>query len=151
MASLTVNGRKIDVDSTPDTPLLWVVRDELALTGTKYGCGKALCGACTVYVDDKPVRACVMPLGEIEGRAVTTIEGLDSEVARAVRRAWIELEVAQCGYCQSGQVMSAVALLENNRSPSSEDIDSALDGNLCRCATYARIRRAVTRAAELLA
>ncbi|MCB1746142.1 MAG: (2Fe-2S)-binding protein [Gammaproteobacteria bacterium] len=151
MARLTVNTVDHDVASSPDTPLLWVLRDELGLTGTKYACGKALCGACTVFVDGSPVRACVTPLAAVGSRPVTTIEGADSRVAKAVRRAWIELEVAQCGYCQSGQVMSAIALLEGNPNPDAAAVDRAMDGNLCRCATYARIRRAVRRAAELLA
>ncbi|MCP5201396.1 MAG: (2Fe-2S)-binding protein [Gammaproteobacteria bacterium] len=151
MARLTVNTVDHDVASSPDTPLLWVLRDELGLTGTKYACGKALCGACTVFVDGSPVRACVTPLAAVGRRPVTTIEGADSRVAEAVRRAWIELEVAQCGYCQSGQVMSAIALLEGNPNPDAAAVDRAMDGNLCRCATYARIRRAVRRAAELLA
>lgn len=151
MTKLEVNGQEHDVASAADTPLLWVLRDELGLTGTKYGCGKAVCGACTVLLDGAPTRSCVIPLSALGARAVTTIEGVDSEVARAVRQAWIELEVAQCGYCQSGQIVGAIALLRDNRAPSDEDIDNALDGNLCRCATYARIRRAVHRAAELLA
>ncbi len=151
MTKLEVNGQEHDVASAADTPLLWVLRDELGLTGTKYGCGKAVCGACTVLLDGTPTRSCVIPLSALGSRAVTTIEGADSEVARAVRQAWIELEVAQCGYCQSGQIVGAIALLRDNPTPSDEDIDNALDGNLCRCATYARIRRAVHRAAELLA
>lgn len=151
MTKLEVNGQEHDVASAADTPLLWVLRDELGLTGTKYGCGKAVCGACTVLLDGTPTRSCVIPLSALGSRAVTTIEGADSEVARAVRQAWIELEVAQCGYCQSGQIVGAIALLRDNPTPSDEDVDNALDGNLCRCATYARIRRAVHRAAELLA
>lgn len=151
MTKLTVNGQEHDVASAADTPLLWVLRDELGLTGTKYGCGKAVCGACTVLVDGAPTRACVIPLSALDARTVTTIEGVDSAVARAVRQAWIELEVAQCGYCQSGQIVGAIALLRDNPTPSDEDIDNALDGNLCRCATYVRIRRAVHRAAELIA
>ncbi len=151
MTKLEVNGQEHDVASAPDTPLLWVLRDELGLTGTKYGCGKAVCGACTVLLDGAPTRSCVIPLSALGSRAVTTIEGVDSEVAGAVRQAWIELEVAQCGYCQSGQIVGAIALLRDNPAPNDEDIDNALDGNLCRCATYARIRRAVHRAAELLA
>ncbi|MEQ9062348.1 MAG: (2Fe-2S)-binding protein [Gammaproteobacteria bacterium] len=151
MPKLVINGREHALASAPDTPLLWALRDELALTGTKYACGKAVCGACTVLVDGTPTRACVTPLAALEGRAVTTIEGLDSGAARAVRQAWIELEVAQCGYCQSGQIVAAVALLDGDPTPDDAAIDRALDGNLCRCATYARIRRAVHRAAELLA
>ncbi|MGE0483241.1 MAG: (2Fe-2S)-binding protein [Gammaproteobacteria bacterium] len=151
MSKLTVNAVTHDVRSSPDTPLLWVLRDELGLTGAKYACGKALCGACTVFIDGRPVRACVTPLAAVGTRPVTTIEGVDSATATAVRQAWIEVEVAQCGYCQSGQVMSAIALLEDNPRPDAGAIDRAMDGNLCRCATYARIRRAVLRAAELLA
>lgn len=150
MAKLTVNGREQVLASTGDTPLLWALRDELGLTGTKYSCGKAVCGACNVLVDGQLTRACVIPLAAVTGRTVTTIEGLESPIADAVRQAWIELEVAQCGYCQPGQVVAATALLGGNRAPSDADIDRALDGNLCRCATYARIRRAVHRAAELL-
>jgi len=151
MSTLNVNRHAHTVESAADTPLLWVLRDELGLTGTKYGCGKALCGACTVLVDGQPTRACVTPLAAIGERAVTTIEGLDSPAARAVRMAWLELDVAQCGYCQSGQIVAAAALLAAKPNPLATDIDAALDGNLCRCATYVRIRRAVQRAAELLA
>lgn len=151
MTSLYVNQHAHTVAAATDTPLLWVLRDELGLTGTKYGCGKALCGACTVLVDGQPTRACVTPLAAVGVRAVTTIEGLDSPAAHAVRAAWLELEVAQCGYCQSGQIVAATALLVAKPKPLDADIDAALDGNLCRCATYARIRKAVQRAAELLA
>ena len=151
MIRLTVNDTEHEVAHAADTPLLWVLRDGLGLTGTKYACGKAVCGACTVYLDGTPVRACVTPLSAVGERTVTTIEGLTGPVADAVREAWLEVEVAQCGYCQSGQIMSTAALLAHTRSPSAADIERALDGNLCRCATYARIRRAVRRAAELLA
>jgi isoquinoline 1-oxidoreductase subunit alpha len=151
MTTLTINDTQREIASAPDTPLLWVLRDELGLTGTKYGCGKALCGACVVFIDGAPARACVTPLSAVGARPVTTIEAIDSAAARAVREAWIELEVAQCGYCQSGQIMSAVALLTRNARPSDADIDGAMDANLCRCATYARIRQAIHRAAELLA
>ncbi len=147
---ISVNGRTQSVDADPDTPLLWVLRDHLALTGTKYGCGMSLCGACTVHLDGAPVRACVLPLKAVEGKAVTTIEGLSSDRSHAVQRAWLELDVPQCGYCQSGQIMSAAALLHSNPAPSDADIDAALAGNICRCGTYARIRRAVHRAAEIL-
>jgi isoquinoline 1-oxidoreductase subunit alpha len=150
MNRLRVNQRDFDIAATPDTPLLWVLRDELGLTGTKYGCGKALCGACTVFVDGQPVRACTLPSGAAEGKEITTIEGIDSQTSRAVQAAWLEIDVAQCGYCQSGQILAATALLEHNRSPSDEDIDRAMDGNICRCATYARIRAAIHRAAEAL-
>jgi isoquinoline 1-oxidoreductase alpha subunit len=144
---LQVNGERRVVDAEPDTPLLWVLRDELRLTGTKYGCGRAQCGACTVHLGGRPVRSCVLPVGSVGGRAVVTIEGLAGRVARAVQEAWRELDVPQCGYCQSGQIMTAVALLEARPAPTDDDVDAALAGNLCRCASYLRIRRAVHRAA----
>jgi isoquinoline 1-oxidoreductase alpha subunit len=147
--SLNVNGIRREVDADPDMPLLWALRDLLKLTGTKYGCGAALCGACTVHLDGQPVRACVTPLAAVGTAGVTTIEGLASDASHPVQRAWIELDVVQCGYCQSGQVMAAAALLDTNPNPSDADIDAALDGNLCRCGTYPRIRAAVKRAAEL--
>jgi isoquinoline 1-oxidoreductase subunit alpha len=150
MATLTVNGTSQDIDADGDTPLLWVLRDHLSLTGTKYGCGMALCGACTVHVDGVATRSCVLPLKAVEGKRVATIEGLSKDRSHAVQRAWIELDVPQCGYCQSGQIMSAAALLATNPSPSDADIDAALSGNICRCGTYVRIRKAVHRAAELL-
>ncbi len=149
MISLNVNGVRREVDADPDMPLLWALRDLLKLTGTKYGCGAALCGACTVHLDGQPVRACVTPLAAVGTAGVTTIEGLASDASHPVQRAWIELDVVQCGYCQSGQVMAAAALLDTNPNPSDADIDAALDGNLCRCGTYPRIRAAVKRAAEL--
>jgi isoquinoline 1-oxidoreductase alpha subunit len=150
MISFTVNGaaRQIDVDD--DTPLLWALRDELGLTGTKFGCGAAQCGACTVFVDGEPTRSCVTPVSALAGRAVTTIEAVSGPVAKAVQDAWTRLDVAQCGYCQSGQVMSAVALLERNKAPTDKDIDEAMAGNLCRCATYPRIRAAIHAAAKSL-
>jgi len=151
MSKLTVNSQSHDIRSADDTPLLWVLRDELGLTGTKYGCGKALCGACTVLVDGAARRACITPVAAVAGQAVTTIEGAQSKVAQAVIAAWMDLEVAQCGYCQSGQIMAAVALLESRRRPSDSEINQAMDGNLCRCATYVRIRQAIHRAAEQLA
>jgi isoquinoline 1-oxidoreductase subunit alpha len=151
MALISVNNRAIDVDAAPDTPLLWVLRDHLAMTGTKYGCGMALCGACTVHVDGTAVRSCVLPLSALAGRRVTTIEGLSADRSHAVQRAWIELDVPQCGYCQSGQIMSAAALLAVKPDPSDADIDAAMAGNLCRCGTYPRIRKAIHRAARLLA
>ena len=151
MALISVNDRAIDVDAAPDTPLLWVLRDHLAMTGTKYGCGMALCGACTVHVDGTAVRSCVLPLSALAGRRVTTIEGLSVDRSHAVQRAWIELDVPQCGYCQSGQIMSAAALLAVKPDPSDADIDAAMAGNLCRCGTYPRIRKAIHRAAQLLA
>ena len=146
---LTVNGVKRDVSVSPDTPLLWVLRDVLGLTGTKYGCGMAQCGACTVHVDGQPLRSCVMPLSAVDGRAVTTIEGLSLDGSHPVQRAWAELDVVQCGYCQSGQIMSAAALLAVNPKPTDSEIDTALTGNICRCGTYQRIRAAIHHAAEL--
>jgi len=148
MITLTVNGKTHKVEAAPDTPLLWVLRDHLGLTGTKYGCGVAQCGACTVHVGANPVRACVTPVSAVAGRKITTIEGLDSKVGRAAQSAWEKLDVVQCGYCQSGQIMSAVALLSSNKKPSDEDIDNAMAGNLCRCATYQRIRAAIHLAAK---
>jgi isoquinoline 1-oxidoreductase subunit alpha len=150
MALITVNNKTIEVDTAPETPLLWVLRDHLGMTGTKYGCGIALCGACTVHVDGIAVRSCVLPLGALQGKSITTIEGLSPDRSHAVQRAWIELDVPQCGYCQSGQIMSAAALLRMNPRPSDAEIDAAMAGNICRCGTYARIRKAVHRAAELL-
>ncbi len=147
---LKVNGNQFGVEAAPGTPLLWVIRDELKLTGTKYGCGVASCGACTVHVNGTPVRSCLMFIEHVDGAEVTTIEGLDSDVARAVQQAWVELNVVQCGYCQSGQIMSAVALLSKNNTPSNDEIDEYMFGNVCRCATYQRIRKAVRRAAEIL-
>ena len=150
MVTLTVNGTTQNIDADADTPLLWVLRDHLSLTGTKYGCGMALCGACTVHVDGVAVRSCVLPLKAVEGKRVTTIEGLSKDRSHPAQRAWIESDVPQCGYCQSGQIMSAAALLGANPSPTDADIDAALSGNICRCGTYVRIRKAVHRAAELL-
>ena len=147
---LIVNGKRVSVGADPDTPLLWVLRDELGLTGTKYGCGIASCGACTVHIDGQAVRSCSVELSDVEG-SITTIEGLGTpEALHAVQRAWIENQVAQCGYCQSGQIMAAAALLAENTSPTDEDIDAALSGNLCRCGTYVRIRAAVKAAAAEL-
>jgi isoquinoline 1-oxidoreductase subunit alpha len=150
MVTFTINGRTESVAADADTPLLWVLRDHLGLTGTKYGCGAALCGACTVHLDGVAVRSCVLPLGALEGKSVTTIEGLSKDRSDAVQRAWIELDVPQCGYCQSGQIMAAAALLRANPVPSDAQIDDALSGNICRCGTYSRIRRAIHRASELL-
>ncbi len=149
MPNLKVNGRDVEVDAAPETPLLWVLRDHLNLTGTKFGCGMALCGACTVHVDGAPVRSCVTPLAAAAGKSVTTIEGLSADRSHPVQRAWIEIDVPQCGYCQSGQIMSAAALLERTPQPTDADIDAAMAGNLCRCGTYPRIRRAIHRAADL--
>jgi aerobic-type carbon monoxide dehydrogenase small subunit (CoxS/CutS family) len=151
MTSITVNNQVVKVDAEPDTPLLWVLRDHLGMTGTKYGCGMALCGACTVHVDGAATRSCVLPLSAVAGRSVTTIEGLSADRGHAVQRAWLEIDVPQCGYCQSGQIMSAAALLKTNPKPSDADIDAAMSGNICRCGTYPRIRRAIHHAAELLA
>jgi isoquinoline 1-oxidoreductase alpha subunit len=147
--SLNVNGTSRELDAEPEMPLLWALRDLLKLTGTKYGCGKALCGACTVHMDGQPVRACVTPVSAAAGRKITTIEGLSADGDHPVQRAWVELDVVQCGWCQSGQVLAAAALLEANNNPSDADIDAAMDGNICRCGTYPRIRAAIKRAAEI--
>jgi isoquinoline 1-oxidoreductase subunit alpha len=147
---LTVNGRKHEVDVEPDTPLLWVLRDTLGLTGTKYGCGIAQCGACTVHVDGMAMRSCVAPIGDYEDSEITTIEGVSGKAAEAVQTAWQQLDVVQCGYCQSGQIMTAIALLEEIGKPSDADIDAGLAGNICRCATYHRIRAAMHEAARLM-
>ena len=149
MTKITVNAKLMDIDAVPDTPLLWVLRDHLAMTGTKFGCGLALCGACTVHLDGVAVRSCVLPLSAVAGKAITTIEGLSADRSHPVQLAWLEIDVPQCGYCQSGQIMSAAALLRANPSPSDADIDAAMSGNICRCGTYPRIRRAIHRAAEL--
>jgi isoquinoline 1-oxidoreductase subunit alpha len=146
--SFTINGEKRTIDAAPDTPLLWVIRDELKLTGTKFGCGAALCGACSVHLDGDVVRSCQIQAQDVEGRTVTTIEGADDKVAQAVKAAWNKLDVAQCGYCQSGQIMSAIGLLSQNTKPTDDDIDKAMDGNVCRCATYHRIRAAIHEAAK---
>jgi isoquinoline 1-oxidoreductase subunit alpha len=151
VTKLNLNGRETQVDADADTPLLWVLRDTLGLTGTKYGCGMALCGACTVHLDGQPTRSCVTPLAAVGVRAVTTIEGLSQDRSHPVQRAWIELDVPQCGYCQSGQIMSAAALLARTPQPSDQDIDAAMSGNICRCGTYQRIRAAIHRAAALKA
>ncbi len=151
MLLLNVNGKDHQVDVEPDTPLLWVLRDSLALTGTKYGCGVAACGACTVHLNGVPVRACMTPVSSAIGQKVLTIEGMHDHVTRAVQAAWEKLDVVQCGYCQSGQIMSAVALLSGNRKPTDADIDNAMSGNLCRCDTYSRIRAAIHEAAKRLA
>jgi len=149
MTKLNVNGKDTEVDVDADTPLLWVLRDTLGLTGTKYGCGMALCGACTVHLDGQPIRSCVTPLSAVGTKKVLTIEGLSPDRSHPVQKAWIELDVPQCGYCQSGQIMSAVALLAQTPQPSDADIDAAMSGNICRCGTYQRIRAAIHRAAEL--
>jgi len=147
MPSLTINGRPTEVKAEPDTPLLWVLRGELQMTGTKFGCGMALCGACTVHLDGEPVRSCVTPLAAVGAREVTTIEGLQGAQAEALRKAWVAVDVSQCGYCQSGQLMSACALLKKTPQPSDAEIDAAMAGNLCRCGTYPRVRAAIHAAA----
>lgn len=149
MIKLKVNRKEYNVDVTPDMPLLWVLRDVLGLTGTKYGCGLSQCGACTVHLDGTPIRSCSFPVAAAAGKEITTIEGISENIDHAVQKAWIELQVPQCGYCQSGQIMSAVALLKGNPKPTDADIDAAMQGNLCRCGTYQRIRKAIHRAAEL--
>ena len=149
MPSITINGTARDVAADPSTPLLWVLRDVVGLTGTKFGCGMAQCGACTVHLDGQPVRSCITPLSDVGARKVTTIEGLSADSTHPVQQAWVELQVPQCGYCQSGQIMSAVALLEKNASPSDAEINTAMQGNICRCGTYQRIHAAVHRAAEM--
>jgi isoquinoline 1-oxidoreductase alpha subunit len=149
MAQLTVNGQVHEVDAPPDTPLLWVLRDLLKLTGTKFGCGIAQCGACTVHVDGAPLRSCMLPVGALGSRAVTTIEAVgETPAGRKIQQAWLDLEVIQCGYCQSGQIMSAAALLAATPDPDDADINAAMAGNICRCGTYVRIREAIKRAAK---
>jgi len=148
MVSLVINGTQHEVDVESDTPLLWVLRDNLGLTGTKYGCGIAVCGSCTVHLDGKPVRSCITPVSQAANKPITTIEGLSADASHPVQRAWVAEEVPQCGFCQSGQIMSAAALLAGNAQPSDGDIDQAMAGNLCRCGTYQRVRRAIKRAAQ---
>jgi len=146
---LIVNGKSQSVDVPPNMPLLWVLRDTLGMTGTKFGCGMALCGACTVHIDGEAIRSCITPVSSVAGKKITTIEGLSPDRSHPVQRAWIEVDVPQCGYCQSGQIMSAASLLAQNPKPSDSEIDEAMKGNICRCGTYQRIREAVHRAAEL--
>jgi isoquinoline 1-oxidoreductase subunit alpha len=146
--TLVLNDKSATLDADADMPLLWAIREVAGLHGTKFGCGIAMCGACTVHLDGQPIRSCVTPLSSVAGRKITTIEGLQSKPAKALQAAWIELQVPQCGYCQSGQIMSAAALLENNPAPSDAQIDSAMSGNICRCATYPRIRAAIHAASE---
>ena len=150
MTTLKINGRETAVTADPDTPLLWVVRDELGLTGTKFGCGAALCGACTCHADGEAIRACVTPISTVAGQEITTPEGLTGKVAEAVRAAWIRHDVAQCGYCQPGQIMTAVALLTGKPGATAQEIEEAMTGNICRCATYARIRTAIESAQAAL-
>jgi isoquinoline 1-oxidoreductase alpha subunit len=147
MAKLNVNGKAVSVDVEPEMPLLWVLRDELGLTGTKYGCGIAMCGACTVHVDGQPTRSCVLPVSAVEGKNITTIEALSNDGAHPVQKAWVQLQVPQCGYCQSGMIMAVAALLDQNKNPSDEDISIAIT-NICRCGTYARVREAIHIAAK---
>ncbi|MGJ8680199.1 (2Fe-2S)-binding protein [Paraglaciecola sp.] len=148
MVRFTLNNQVTEVDAELDTPLLWVLRDILQLTGTKFGCGMAQCGACTVHLDGQPIRSCVMPVSAIEGKSITTIEGISSDNSHAVQQAWIDHNVPQCGYCQSGQIMSAVALLETNPNPDDQAIDNAMQGNICRCGTYPRIKAAIKSVAK---
>ena len=150
MPILNINGRNMSVEAANDSPLLWAIREDLALTGTKYGCGVGECGACTVHIDGAATRSCQVPVGLLEGKSVTTIEGLSGKAAHAVQSAWRDIDVVQCGYCQSGQIMSAVALLSSNPTPSDGDIDQAMNGNICRCATYGRIRTAIHAAAKTM-
>jgi isoquinoline 1-oxidoreductase subunit alpha len=147
--SVQLNGRPITLDVDPDTPLLWAIRETAGLTGTKYGCGMGLCGACTVHLDGKPIRSCVTPVNSVNGKSITTIEGVKGAAARAVQDAWQQLDVVQCGYCQSGQIMSAIALFEDKPFPTDGDVDEAMSGNICRCATYFRIRAAIHEAARM--
>ena len=152
MLTLNINGHDMQVDADPATPLLWVLRDNLNMTGTKFGCGAALCGACTVHLTDQPIRSCVTPISSAVGQKITTIEAMGADrVGKAVQDAWVKLDVPQCGYCQSGQVMSATALLRQNKAPSDADIDAAMSGNICRCGTYQRIRAAIKDAAKAIA
>ncbi|KKJ76835.1 isoquinoline 1-oxidoreductase [Kiloniella litopenaei] len=150
MITFTLNNETRSVDADPDTPLLWVIRDEIGLTGTKFGCGAGLCGACTVHLDGEPVRSCQTLISDIENQNITTIEGIDGKAAKAVQTAWEDIQVPQCGYCQSGQIMSATSLLSQNPKPSDEQIDEAMNGNVCRCATYVRIRKAIHHASDLM-
>ncbi len=146
--TLTINGETRVLNADPESPLLWALRDELGMTGTKFGCGIASCGACTVHLDGEPIRSCQTMVGDVEGANITTIEGINGKAAAAVQAAWNDLDVPQCGYCQSGQIMAATALLTETPKPTDEDIDAAMDGNVCRCATYARIRKAIHLAAD---
>ncbi len=150
MITLNINNTPNQVDASADMPLLWAIRDMVGLTGTKFGCGIAQCGACTVHVDGKPVRSCSFPVAAAVGKKITTIEGMKDKITEAIQNAWVELQVPQCGYCQSGQIMSATALLKAKPNPTDADIDAAMQGNLCRCGTYQRIRSAIHRAAEMI-
>jgi isoquinoline 1-oxidoreductase alpha subunit len=149
MDTLDINGQAVQIDAPPDMPLLWALRDVLGMTGTKFGCGASLCGACTVHVDGQPTRSCITPLSAVAGKRITTIEGIGAtDIGKTVQQAWLDLEVVQCGYCQSGQIMSACALLAQNPNPGDADIDAAMSGNICRCGTYVRIRQAIKAAAS---
>ena len=149
MPTLTINGQEHELDVPDDMPLLWVLRDVVRLTGTKFGCGVALCGACTVHVDGRPIRSCIAPVSSVVGKEITTVEAIgDTPSGEKIQRAWLDIEVVQCGYCQSGQIMSAAALLESNPSPTDSDIDAAMSGNICRCGTYPRIRAAIKQASQ---
>lgn len=150
MITLNINNNSYQVDASADMPLLWAIRDMVGLTGTKFGCGMAQCGACTIHVDGKPVRSCSFPVGAAVGKKITTIEGMSDKITKAIQDAWVELQVPQCGYCQSGQIMSAVALLKSKPKPTDADIDAAMQGNLCRCGTYQRIRTAIHKAADMI-
>ena len=150
MIKLSINNKTYEIDASPEMPLLWVIRDMVGLTGTKFGCGMAQCGACTVHLDGAPIRSCSFPVSAAAGKKITTIEGISEKVGLAVQKAWVDLQVPQCGYCQSGQIMSATALLKNKPNPSDSDIDTAMQGNLCRCGTYQRVRSAIHLAADLL-
>ncbi len=148
MATLIINEKKYKIDADPEMPLLWAIRDSVGLTGTKYGCGKGLCGSCTVLLDGKPIRSCLTPVSQAEGAVILTIEGVENE-NKVLQEIWADMNVAQCGYCQSGQIISALALLKENNNPTDEDIDTAMNGNICRCGTYQRIRKAIHKTAEL--
>jgi isoquinoline 1-oxidoreductase alpha subunit len=150
MFTLNINGSAQNVQADPDTPLLWIIRDKLDLTGTKFGCGAGLCGACTVHLDGNPIRSCQIAVSAVGARAITTVDGVKGKASDAVHAAWTDIDVVQCGYCQSGQIMSAVALLSQNQSPTNSDIDNAMTGNVCRCATYVRIRAAIHQAAAMM-
>ncbi len=148
--TITVNGKKTQVEAEPDTPMLWVIRDYVGLKGTKFGCGMALCGACTIHLDGQPVRSCQTPISTVKKKKITTIEGISENIDHVVQKAWIEEQVPQCGYCQSGQIMSAIALLKAKPKPTDDDIDTYMSGNICRCGTYDRIRKAIHRASEMM-
>jgi len=148
MATLKVNGKQYTIDATPDMPLLWAIREQVGLTGTKFGCGGAFCGACTVHMDGEAVRSCVTPISRAEGKEIETIEGVQDDVAKRVQQAWVDIDVPQCGYCQSGQIMAATVLLRANPNPTDDDIDKGMSGNICRCGTYQRVREAIHTVAK---